>query len=68
MDNEYLFVGCNIGAIKIVDYNNDNIIIEKRAHPEKVISLKKIYLPKYGNCLLSQGAKQDSIKLWIIKN
>ena len=68
LDNEYLFVGCNIGAIKIVYYNNGNIIQEKRGHSEKVISLKKIFIPKYGNCLLSQGAKKDSIKLWLIKD
>ena len=63
-DNEYLFVGCDDNTIKIVEYNNGKIIKELKGHSNKVISIKKINLPGYGECLFSQAIKLDSIKIW----
>ena len=42
-------------------------IIEKNieGHNSGIFTIKKIYHPKYGECLLSQGYENDQIKLWI---
>ena len=31
----------------------------------KVYNIKKIFLPKYGNCLITQGKDKEQIKLWV---
>ena len=33
-------------------------------HNNYVTTLKKIYIPNLGDCLISQGIISDSIKLW----
>ena len=66
-DNEYLLVVCDDKTIKIINLNNGEIIKEIEGYNDKVISLKIIKHPIYGKCLLSQGAKFEPIKLWIIK-
>ena len=65
-NNVYIFVGCD-NTIKLIDLNNGEIIKELKGHNNKVLSIKSIIHPKYGKCLISQGADNDPIKLWIIK-
>jgi len=65
-NNEYLFVGCEDMTIKIIDLNNGIVIKNISGHNSGVISIKKIIHPEYGECLLSQGALYDQIKLWKI--
>ena len=31
----------------------------------KVYNIKKIFLPKYGDCLVTQGKDKEQIKLWV---
>ena len=64
-DNRYLFVGCDDKTIKLINYNTGNIIKILSGHNDKVVSIKSIFIPQYGKCLLSQAAYLDSIKLWI---
>ena len=66
--NEYIFIGCSDKKIRFVDFNKGKIVKELSAHNNSVITVKKIIHPNYGQCLLSQGANKDSIKLWIFKN
>ena len=62
-NNEYLFIGCED---KIIILNLEKIIIKKiSGHNYKVVTIKKIKHPKYGECLLSQGYGKDGIKLWL---
>ena len=64
--NEYLFVGCENNSIILINLENGRIINNHFiAHSEKVLTLKKILHPKYGECLISQGFGKDNIKLWI---
>ena len=59
------------------DLNNSIIIIDLErlkivhkiyeCHTESVKCIKRIYLPNYGECLLSSG-KDEVIKLWTIQN
>ena len=50
----------------MIELNNGVIIKELKGHINNVLSIKIFIHPKYGKCLLSQGASNDSIKLWII--
>ena len=66
-NNQYLFVGCVDKSIKLIDLNNEKDIKQLIVHKKTVTTLKKIIIPQYGECLISQGLEDDQIKLWIIK-
>ena len=71
-DVNFLFVGCRENGvdkkIKIVDIKNGKIVKELVNHRDNVLCIKKIKIPKYGKCILSQGHGLDGIKLWGIKS
>ena len=67
-NNNYLFVGCSDKSIKLIELNNNIIIKSLIGHNEVVLTIKKINHPQYGESLISQGAGDDQIKLWIFKN
>ena len=53
-------------SFKIIDLENYNIISDINSHhTDKLICIKKIYHPLYGESLLS-AAKDNTIKLWTI--
>ena len=62
-NNEYLLVGCDDKTIKLINYKDGIIIKELKGHIEKVISIKKIIHPQYGEFLFSQSSSLDSIKI-----
>ena len=64
-DNNNLFVGCKDKKIKLIDLTNGNITQNLPGHNNYVLTIKKINHPEYGECLISQGYQEDSIKLWI---
>ena len=65
-NNEYLFVGF-YEILKIINLKK-GIIIKEINYPNYTMNnIKKIFHPKYGECLISQGVKNEPIKLWIIK-
>ena len=63
-NNNYLFVGCADNTIKLVEFNKNIIINSLEGHNSKVLTFKKIIHPQYGECLLSQGYKNDKIIIW----
>ena len=65
-NKDYLFVGCADKSIKLIDFNTKNVIKDLKGHRDKILSIKKIIHPKYGECLISQDAGKSQIKLWII--
>lgn len=67
-NENYLLVGGFDKTIKLVDLRNDKPIKTFTGHSRKVCTIKKIILPEYGECLVSQGFMNDQIKLWIIKS
>ena len=67
-NEKYIFVGCEDGTIKLVELNNNLIIKSLLGHNNKALTVKKIILPQYGECLISQGYKADKIILWSYKN
>ena len=65
-NKDYLFVGCSKN-IKLIDLNSEKIIKILQGHNNRIVSIKKFCHQKYGNCLLSQGFKEENIKIWINK-
>ena len=67
-NNDYLFVSCKDKTIKLIEIKTGKIIINLLGDNNYILTLKKVFLPKYGECLISQGWKNEQIKLWIKKN
>jgi len=65
-DKDCFFIGCKDKTFKLVDLNKCIVIKSIKAHNDTVLTLKKINLPKYGNCLVSKGMNEDSINLWSV--
>ena len=55
----------NNKAFKIIDIENNLINNINPEHKDKLVSIKKINHPIYGESLLSAG-DDNTIKLWII--
>ena len=67
-NNRYLFIGCIDKTIKLIEIKKGIIVKSLEGHQNRVLTIKKINCPKYGDCLISKGWKDDQIKLWIINN
>ena len=65
LSEKYLFVGCTNNIIKLIDIEKGKIIKDLIGHNSRIICIKKINHPKFGECILSQGYKNGQIKLWI---
>ena len=65
-NKKYLFTGCNNSEIKLIDLEKKIIVQKLHGHKKVITCIKKIIHPKYGECLISQGYKNDQLKLWII--
>ena len=65
--NNYLFIGCEDKTIKLLEIKSEEIVNNLFGNNSTVLNIKKINHPKYGECLISQGAKDNQIKLWIKK-
>ena len=63
-DDNHLLVACYDKSIKIIDLKEKKIKKSLNGHKKYVTTLKKIYIPNVGDCLISQGMTSDSIKLW----
>ena len=64
-DNNYIFVGCEDSTIKLIEINKGLIVKTLSGYnDDDVLTLDKVNLPKYGECLISQGRKNDQIKIW----
>jgi WD40 repeat protein len=63
-NNEYLFAGCDDKKIRLVDLKNRKVIKKLIGHDNIVFNIKKIIIPKLGECLLSQGENNETIKIW----
>ena len=64
--NNYLFVGCINGNIKLLDLEKRIIINNFIGHNSGTVTIKIIIHPIYGECLITQGDGLSTIKLWKI--
>jgi WD40 repeat protein len=62
-DNNYIFAGSK-RSIKLIDVNKQKVIKKFGGHDHEIITIKKIEIPKYGKCLISQDRENGSIILW----
>ena len=63
---KYILVGCEDEKIRVFDIDNKIFIKTLLGHTREVLSLRKIIIPEYGNCLISQAYDIDQIKLWTL--
>ena len=61
---EYLYVGCESMKIRLIELKTGKNIYNLSGHNGLILTLKKINIPQYGECLISQGYENDNIKLW----
>ena len=66
-DNNNLFVGCDDNNIKLIELKTKNIVKNLEGHKNIVLTIKKMNHPKFGECLISKGFKEDQIKIWNYK-
>ena len=66
-NKKYIFVGCEDKSIKLINIKNGDIK-NLIGHTNDVLTVKNIFLPKYGECLISQSYNNGEIKLYLIKN
>ena len=64
-DNQYIFVGDGDSGIKLVDLLSGKIMNQLSDINGRIITIKKIKLKKFGECLISQRYLKGGIKLWI---
>ena len=67
-DKHNLLVASGDNTIKLINLEKRKLEKCLYGHSNYVTAIKKIYITKFGDCLISQGISSDSIKLWIPKN
>ena len=66
-DENNLLIGCSDKSIKLINLNERKLKKCLFGHKYFIATVKKIYIPKIGDCLISQGMTSDTIKLWTVK-
>ena len=61
---DYIFVGCKDASLKLFDIKNEKLIKNFYGHKKEIMTIRKIYHPIYGQCLITQGGEKDKIKIW----
>ena len=63
--NNYLYVGCEDGFIKLIDLEKGIIVKSIIGNGDEMLTIKNIIHPYFGNCLISQtsGINQIEIRL-----
>jgi len=62
LNDNYIFFGTK-GKILLLELNNEIIVKTLEGH-NHYCTIKKIIHPEYGECLISQNAKNSEIKMW----
>ena len=63
-NEDYILIGCENKSIIIVELQNRKIIKKLTGHTNDVVTIRKIYIPEYGECLISQRWNEGKIKIW----
>ena len=66
-NKEYLFTGCFDGKIRLIQIDTGIVVKTFEGHKSIVLTIKKLNHPKFGECLISKGFKNDEIKIWGLK-
>ena len=68
LNNTYLFAGYDDDSIRLINLKFGYAFKKLIGHKDFILTIRKINHPKYGECLISQGYKDDQIKLWKYNN
>ena len=63
-DENNIFVGADDKSIKLIDYKNEKLLKSFVGQSGTICSVIKIFIPNYGDCLLSGSNNYEQIKLW----
>ena len=64
LNDDYIVTGHNNKIINIININNGKIYQKLIGHKNKIIHIQNIILSNLGECLVSQGYRDDQIKIW----
>ena len=67
-NNDYLFVSSSDESLKLIEIKNGEIVKNISGLNCEMLTLKKFFLPDYGDCLISHCSRNMQIKLWITEN
>ena len=67
-NRNYIFAGCSEGKIILIEINTSKIISFLSDNDRNISTVKKIILPKFGECLISQGNGKEQIKIWATRD
>ena len=67
-NKNYIFAGCSEGKLILIEINTSKIISFLSDNDRTISTVKKIILPKFGECLISQGNGKEQIKIWATRN
>ena len=66
-DENYFFVGNRDHSIKLIDIKNEKVVKTFNEHKDWTVTIRKIKIDKYGECLISQGlGDKEVVKIWKI--
>ena len=63
-NDNFLAVGCQDKSIKIVEMKNGVIVNNMISHNNEVITIRKIFINEYGECLITQDLGKSQIIIW----
>ena len=63
-NEDNIFVSNKHKALILIDLERENIIKSLEKKKIEILSIKKIFIPQYGNCLIAQDSS-NNINLWI---
>ena len=68
LDDDNIFVGCADNTIKLINIKKGKILINIEECKDWILTIHSFFHEKYKNCLISQGIKNEQIKVWLIKD
>ena len=66
--NEYLFAGGENKTMILIELRFGETLRILNENKGRLLTIKKINHPQYGQCIITQSKEKSQIKLWIIKN
>ena len=66
--NEYLFTGGENKTMILIELRFGETLRILNENKGRLLTIKKINHPQYGQCIITQSNEKSQIKLWIIKN
>ena len=63
-DENNIFVGGDDNSIKLIDIKNEKLLKSLTGQNGTICTLHKIFIPQFGECLITGSNNYEEIKLW----